>query len=187
MGIRTVGAIRVELRASISKKPCCQWSLEKWAPSYFMRTAGCPGETFKSHCWGSSPECITLSQLPGWDDTTGIQPPLTIASLSLLQREDTPELHASFLWRKQSPMRGPPPGTQKVCTVPSLPTIWGHGGGGNKVTFQRFLVQQRKANAVVIWVYCPRTVLFPEPGFPARCHLLSPAPHCFCPPSELHG
>lgn len=31
----------------------------------FMRTAGCPGETFKSHCQGWPPEHITLPQLQG--------------------------------------------------------------------------------------------------------------------------
>lgn len=78
-------------------------------------------------------------------------------------------------------MRGPPWGTQKVCTVPSLRTIWGHGGGGNKVTFQRFLVQRRKANAVVSWTYKSCTLLFPESAFPAWCHLWSPAPQFILP------
>lgn len=92
-------------------------------------------------------------------------------------------------------MRGPPLGTQKVCTVPSLPTICGHGGGGNKVTFQRFLVQQRKANAVISWAYSSCPSLLPEPAFIPWCPLSSPAPNSSwrarlssgCrPPSLLH-
>lgn len=90
----------------------------------------------------------------------GIKPQLTDAPLLLLHGKDTPTNRLPFC-RGRSPMRGPPRGTQKVYTVPSLPTIWGHGGGGNKVKFQRFLVQRRKANAVVSWTYKSCTLLFP--------------------------
>lgn len=44
------------------------------------------------------------------------------------------------------------------------------------MTFQRFLVQRGKANAVVSWTYKSCTLLFSESAFPAWCHLLSPAP-----------
>lgn len=156
-----------------SMKPFCQWALEKRAPPHFMRTTECPGEEiFKSHCQGQPPEHVTLPRLQEErrhgsrkNGPTAIQPQLTAASFAFLPREDTPLPQAFLLlWRKQ-PSEGPPLGTQKVCTVPSLPAIWGHGGGGNKVTFQRFLVPQRKASAAISWAYSSFTSLLPEPAF----------------------
>lgn len=137
-----------------------------------MRTTGCPGETFKSHCQVWPSEHIPLPQLQGeWPH----RDPATVhCNLKLSSSiEKTPQHGRPFFYGGSSPMRGPPLGTQKVCTVPSLPTIWGHGGGENKVTFQRFLVQQRKADVVISWAYRSCTSLLSEPAFAPWCPLLS--------------
>lgn len=131
---------------SLMRVPPCTapWSSplheDSWVPRRDLQKS-LPGLASRAHHSATA---------PGRTAPTESQPQFTAASFAFLPGEDTPAPQAFLLWRKQ-PYEGASPRDTEVCTVPSLPAIWGHGGGGNKVTFQRFLVQQRKANAAISW------------------------------------
>lgn len=167
-----------------------------------MRTAGCLLKERPSKVTARAGlQSTSLCHSSGKDGPTESQPQFTAASFAFLHREDTPAPQAFLLWRKR-PYEGASPRDTEVCTVPSLPAIWGHGGSGNKVTFQRFLVQQRKASAAISWAqvgsmapapHCSLSLLF-FPAVPC-CPLLSPATNSSsrthlssgcCPSSSLH-
>lgn len=147
-----MGAIRAKLPVSIPRNlsasgpwrnglphlPPLQLHEDSWLPRRDLQKS-LPGLASRAHYSATAPGRMA----PLRSMHSSLQPHLP-SSIEKIPQHDRP-----FLYGGSSPMRGPPLGTQEVCTVPSLPTILGHGGSGNKVTFRKFLVQQGKANAVI--------------------------------------